>query len=154
MVDIRRIRVDEAPRVRELVRVAVEELAQQYPEDDIGISEQGLSNLETQFRVGAVHEDEVTLVAAEDGEIVGFVAAWIMRGRATPGVAGEIDWIWVRPGSMQAEVERQLASAAIQELRTRGARAVFKMDDAQHPRRDLWESVGLVGDVTRFSLYD
>jgi hypothetical protein len=97
MVEIRRIRVEDAPVVRELVRTATEELAERYPEDDIGISEQGLANLETQFRAGAVHEDELTLVAVDDDNIIGFVAAWITRGRVGPGVAGEIDWLWVEP---------------------------------------------------------
>ncbi len=46
MVQPRRVRVDEAPGIRDLVRVATEELSEPYPEDDIGISNQGLSNLE------------------------------------------------------------------------------------------------------------
>jgi GNAT superfamily N-acetyltransferase len=154
MVQIRRVRVDEAPRVRDLVRVATEELAERYPDDDIGISSQGLSNLETQFRLGAVHEDELTLVAVEGEDILGFVCAWINRGRATPGVGGEIDWLWVRPGPRRGDVERQLAEATILELRKRGAGAIFKMDDAQHPSRELWEGLGFVGDVMRFSLYE
>jgi hypothetical protein len=45
MVEIRRMRVDEAPLVRQLVRTAIEELAERHPEDRIGISEGGLSNL-------------------------------------------------------------------------------------------------------------
>lgn len=154
MVDVRRIRVDEAPRVRELVRAATEELAQRYPDDEIGISEHGLSNLETQFRLGAVHEDELTLVAAEAEEVLGFVCAWITRGRATPGVAGEIDWFWVRPGPTRAEIERQLADAAVRELRSRGAGPIFRMEDTEHPSHDLWEGLGFVGDVTRYALYD
>ena len=28
------------------------------------------------------------------------------------------------------------------------------MDDAQHPTRDLWESLGMVADVIRFSKYE
>ena len=154
MVEIRRVRVDEAARVRELVRTATEELAQRYPEDDIGISQQGLNNLETQFRLGAVHEDELTLVAVEDGEIVGFVAAWIARGRATPGVAGEIDWMWVQTKPTRAEIERELAGAAVKWLRHAGAGPIFRFEDAEHPHHDLWEGLGFVGDVTRFSLYD
>jgi hypothetical protein len=55
---------------------------------------------------------------------------------------------------MRGDVERQLAAAAIQELRERGAGPIFKMDDAQHPSRELWEGLGFVGDVMRFSLYD
>jgi ribosomal protein S18 acetylase RimI-like enzyme len=153
MVDIRRIRVNEAPLVRELVRAATEELAKRYPDDEIGISEHGLSNLETQFRLGAVHEDELTLVAAEAEEVLGFVCAWITRGRATPGVAGEIDWLWVQPGPTRADIERRLAGAAVRELRARGAGPIFRMEDTEHPILDLWEGLGFVGDVTRYARY-
>ena len=114
MVKVRRIRVDEAPLVRELVRTATEERARLHPEDRIGISEQGLVNLETQFRLGAVHEDELTLVAVDDDKIVGFLCAWITRGRATPGVAGEIDWLWVTPdtpGAMSSGASARPPSA-------------------------------------------
>ena len=154
MAEIRRIRAQEAPLVRELVRVATDELAQRYPDDHIGISERGLSNLETQFRIGAVHEDEFTAVAVEGGELVGFASAFITRGRATPGIAGEIDWLWTRPDSKRTDIERDLAQHAIDWLRQSGAGPIFKMDDAQHPSRDLWESLGFVADVIRFSKYE
>jgi hypothetical protein len=153
MVEIRRIRVDEAALVRELVRAATEEEDQRHPEDRVGISEQGLANLETQFRVGAVHEDEVTLVGAEGDDILGFVCASITRGRATPGLGGEIDWLWARPGPMREQLERQLGSEAVSWLFQQGAGAIVKMDDIRHPKRDLWETLGFEGDVIRFSRY-
>lgn len=66
---------------------------------------------------------------------------------------GEIDWLWARPGSRQDLVERDLAEAAVGWLTERGARAIFKMDDVHHPHRELWESLGFVGDTIRFSMY-
>jgi GNAT superfamily N-acetyltransferase len=154
MAEIRRIRVDEAPLVGDLVRLATEELAARFPEDEIGISEGGLSNLETQFRISAVHEDELTLVAVEREQIIGFISAWITRGRASPGVAAELDWLWVRPGDARQGVERQLAEAAVSWLRERGAGPIFKMEDAQHPQREPWEALGFEPDVIRYSLYE
>jgi Acetyltransferase (GNAT) family len=94
----------------------------------------------------------VTLVAIEDNAIVGFVSAWITRRRATPGVAGEIDWLWERLVS-KSDVERDLAQSAVDWLRERGAEAIFKLDNVQHPRRELWEGLGFAGDVIRFSMY-
>jgi hypothetical protein len=32
--------------------------------------------------------------------------------------------------------------------------AIFRMEDREHPSHDLREGVGLVGDVTRYALYD
>lgn len=110
MAEIRRLRIDEAPLVRELVRLAIDDMARTYPEDDVGISERGLANLETQFRIGAVHEDELTAVAVDGDKIVGFVCAWITRGRATPGISGEIDWLWARRDSMRPEIASSRAT--------------------------------------------
>jgi GNAT superfamily N-acetyltransferase len=134
-------------------RLATDEDAEQHPEDQVGISEEGLANLETQLRLGAVHEDELALVAIDGDELIGFTTAWLTRGRATPGVRGEIDWLWARPGASRHEVARRLGEEAVRWLFQRGAGAVFKMDDIDHPRRDLWESLGFEGDVIRFSRY-
>ena len=154
MIEIRRIAIHEAPVARELIRLGTAELADLYPDDEIGISEAGLDRLETLCRVGAFHEDEVTLVAAEDAEVVGFISASIQRGRALSGLSGEIGWFWVRPRDDRAMVERQLASTVIGWLRDRSALPIFKMEDAQIPRRDLWEALGFEGDVIRFAMYD
>ena len=151
MAEIRRIRVDEAPVVRELYRAFVQELAARHPGDNIGISEQGLSNLETKFRLGAVHEDEATFVAEEDGAVVGFVTASVTRGRALPGVAGEIETPWSSAGG--SDLERRLAEAAVEWLSERGARVIVHIADAAHPERELWERLGFEADVLRFSLY-
>jgi hypothetical protein len=150
VTEIRRIVTDEAPAVRELYRAAVAALAERYPEDRIGISDQGLGNLETQFRLGAVHDDEATFVAEEDGKLVGFVTASIGRGRALPGVAGEIHELWA-PGS---DLERRLAETAVEWLSARGAGVIFHTEDAAHPDREPWESLGFEADVVRFSRYD
>jgi hypothetical protein len=150
MTEIRRIRVDEASIVRELYRGAVDELAKSYPEDRIGISDQGLSNLETQFRLGAAHEDEATFVADEGGELVGFVTASISRGRALPGAVGEIHELSASDG----DHERRLAETAIRWLSEQGARAIFHTEDAVHPQREPWESLGFEVDVLRFSRYE
>jgi len=151
MANIRRIRVDEAPAVRELYRESVLEAAERHPEDRLGISERGLDNLETQFRLGAVHEDVITLVAEEDNKLVGFVLAEVTRGRSLPGVAGEVAELWIRPGYEQ--LREELARAAVALLRERGAGAIFHTDDAKRPQREPWESLGFEPDVVRFSLY-
>jgi hypothetical protein len=150
VAEIRRIRVDEAPVVRELYRAAVHALADRHPEDGIGISEQGLWNLETQFRLGAVHEDEATFVAAEYGELVGFVTASVTRGRALPGVVGEVGELWAADG----DLGRRLAETAVRWLTERGAGAIFHTEDVAHPDREPWESLGFEADVVRFSRYE
>jgi predicted N-acetyltransferase YhbS len=153
MTTIRRIEVEEARLVRDLTRQSIDELAARFPDDGIGISERGLDNLETLYRLGAVHDDVIVLVAEQNGRIVGFVDAEVKRGRSLPGAAGEIGDLWVSADE-PPEVAESLVSEAVRLLRERGAGAIFHTEDAAHPDREPWESLGFEADVVRFSLYD
>lgn len=152
MTTIRRMRLAEAPVLRELTKEGVAREAARYPEDQIGISEAGLDNLETHYRVGAAHPDLITLVAEEGGEIVGFVDAEITRDRSLPGVSGEIGDLYVTEEAGD-EVAKALVGEAVRLLRERGAGAIFHTEDADRPEREPWESLGFTADVVRLSLY-
>jgi GNAT superfamily N-acetyltransferase len=152
MTTIRRMRLAEAPVLRELTKEGVAREAARYPEDQIGISEAGLDNLETHYRVGAAHPDLITLVAEEGGEIVGFVDAEITRDRSLPGVSGEIGDLYVTEEAAD-EVAKALVGEAVRLLRERGAGAIFHTEDADRPEREPWESLGFTADVVRLSLY-
>jgi ribosomal protein S18 acetylase RimI-like enzyme len=153
MTTIRRMRLDEAPLLRQLTKDGVARLAAAHPQDRIGIAETGLDNLETHYRVGAAHEDLITLVAEDGDEIVGFVDAQITRGRSLPGVSGEIGDLYLaeRAGP---EVAEALAREAVKLLRERGARVIVHTEDAAHPEQEPWESLGFEADVVRYALYD
>jgi predicted N-acetyltransferase YhbS len=153
MTTIRRMRLAEAPVLRELTKEGVAREAARYPEDQIGISEAGLDNLETHYRVGAAHQDLITLVAEDGGEILGFVDAEITRNGSLPGVSGEIGDLWVREDS-DAEVAESLVREAVRELKERGVGPIFHTEDATHPEREPWESLGFTADVVRFSRHD
>jgi GNAT superfamily N-acetyltransferase len=153
MTTIRRMRLAEAPVLRELTKEGVAREAARYPEDQIGISEAGLDNLETHYRVGAAHPDLITLVAEEGGEIVGFVDAEITRDRGLPGVSGEIGDLYITEEAGD-EVAKALVREAVRLLRERGAGAIFHTEDADRPDREPWESLGFTADVVRLSLYD
>ena len=152
MATIRRIEPDEAPQVRELYRAAVAFWAAERPEDELAISDAGLDNLETRFRLGARHEDVLTLVAEEDGELVGFALAETMRSPGLPGLAGRIDELWTQPSAVSSR--RRLAEEAVRLLRERGVRPIFHQEDASDPNGEPWQSLGFVPDTVRYSLYD
>jgi|Tabmets5t2r1_1033131.scaffolds.fasta_scaffold00644_7 ribosomal protein S18 acetylase RimI-like enzyme len=153
MTTIRRMRVDEAPLLRRLTKEGIARAAAAHPEDRIGISEAGLDNLETHYRLGAVHPDLFTLVAEADGAIVGFVDAEIVRARSLPGVSGEIGDLYLDEG-VTPDIAEALAREAVKLLRERGARVILHTEDARRSEREPWESLGFEADVVRFSLYD
>jgi hypothetical protein len=153
MTTVRRARVDEAPLLRRMTKESVARLAAQYPEDRIGISEQGLDNLETRYRLGAVYPDLITLVAERDGEIVGTVDAEVIRGRGLPGQAGEIVDLQLAEG-IGPDVAEALARKAVELLREAGARVIHHTEDADRPEREPWEALGFVADTVRYALYD
>jgi predicted N-acetyltransferase YhbS len=153
MTTVRRIRVDEAAALRDLTRQATAELAVRFPEDRIGISERGLDNLETHYRLGAVHQDLIVLVAERDGRILGFVDAEVERAKSVPGITGTIGDLWVSEEA-DDDVAESLVREAVRLLRERGVGAIFHTEDAAHPDREPWESLGFEADVVRFSLYD
>jgi ribosomal protein S18 acetylase RimI-like enzyme len=152
MTTIRRARVDEAPLLRQMTKEGVAREAAAHPEDRIGISDRGLDNLETHYRLGAVHQDLIVLVAEENGEIVGFLDAELTRGRSLPGLAGEIGDLYLDEKA-GPDVGEALARAAVEHLRERGAGAIFHTEDATRPERDPWEALGFEADVVRYSLY-
>jgi hypothetical protein len=153
MTTIRRMRVDEAPLLRQMTKEGVARAAAARPEDRIGISEAGLDNLETHYRLAAAHPDLITLVAEQDGGIVAFVDAELTRGRSLPGVSGEIGDLYLAEG-VDPDVAEALARGALEFLRDGGARVIFHTEDADLPEREPWESLGFEADVVRFSLYD
>jgi ribosomal protein S18 acetylase RimI-like enzyme len=153
MTTIRRTRVAEAPLLRQLMKEGIARAAAGYPEDRIGISERGLDNLETHYRLGAVHPDVITLVAEDRGEIVGFVDAEITHGRSLPGVSGEIGDLYVVDAA-GPDVAEALAREAVKLLRERGAKVILHTEAADRPEREPWESLGFEADVVRFSPYE
>jgi predicted N-acetyltransferase YhbS len=152
MTTVRRARVDDAPLLRQLTKDVVNREAAKYPEDRIGISERGLDNLETRYRLGAVHQDLITLVAERNGEIVGTVDAEVLRNRGLPGVAGEIVDLQLAEGA-GVEVAEELARKAVELLHEAGARVIHHAEDAGRPEREPWESLGFVADTIRYALY-
>jgi hypothetical protein len=151
-MNVRRVRVDEAPLLRRLTKESVVREAELYPEDRIGISDQGLDNLETRYRLGAVHPDLITLVAERDGEIVGTVDAEVIHGRGLPGHAGEIVDLQLVDGA-GPDVAEALARKAVELLREAGARVIHHPEDADRPEREPWESLGFTADTIRYALY-
>jgi hypothetical protein len=153
MTAIRRARIDEAPLLRQLTKAGVARDAAAHPEDRIAISDAGLDNLETYYRLGAVHEDVIVLVAEDGDRIVGFVDAGVTRSLGLPGVAGEVGDLYLIEGG-RPDVAEALVREAVRLLRERGARTIVHTEGASCPEHEPWTALGFEADVVRFSLYE
>ena len=141
-MEIRRIRLDEAELV---ARIYATEYA---PGVEVGRIVPWLQNC-------ALHPRAFCLVAAEDGEIAGFVIASQMTSEVQPGEGGELVELHVRDPRRRDEVGRALVETAIASLVRRGSWVVLVSVDRDAPdeERTFWRSLGFEHHVDRFALY-
>jgi GNAT superfamily N-acetyltransferase len=120
------------------------------------LSERGRRNITRMLDIAAWHERQLCLVAVEDGRLVGFACASIDAGTGLlPGLAGEIDALYVTPDARGRGTSAALAQAAVAEVRARGAGTIHKLvciedDEAQV----FWQAQGFERDMICLSLYE
>ena len=149
MVEIRRITEPEA----EIVTALWDDMCQE-PADGGPLQSQGRRNIAAQMHGSASHPDEFCLVAIEDERVLGFVKGLTTRQPLLPGVAGEIEALYVVPAARGQGMSAQLAAAAVKHLRAAGAGTIQTdvcIDDkAAHT---FWEQAGFSADTLRFWNY-
>ncbi len=149
MVETRRITESEA----ETVTALWDQMCQE-PADGGSLRPQGWRNIVAQMRGSASHPEEFCLVAIQDERVVGFVKGLTTRQPLLPGVAGEIEALYVVPSARGQGTSAQLAIAAVDHLRAAGAGTIQTDvcidDQAAHT---FWEKAGFTADTVRFWLY-
>lgn len=141
-MEIRRIRLDEAPAIAEIYASEYARGAAARPIED------WLANC-------ALSPKAFCLLAEEDREIVGFVIASVIESPVMPGQGAELEELHVRVRGREAEIGRALAEAAMSRVLRRGSWTVRVDVDPDAPAwtRELYRSLGFVHDADRFSLY-
>jgi ribosomal protein S18 acetylase RimI-like enzyme len=148
-MNIRRIREPEAAEVVALW----DDMGRAVP-DGGPLTGQGRRHLERMLAILAWHREAFCLVAPGTERIDGFVCARIDTGTGLlPSAVGEVEELYVRPDAPPG-LSRQLAQAAVTELRARGAHTVrhtVSVDDLAD--RELFTELGFDADMIRLSLY-
>jgi len=148
-MEIRRIRDGEGTAVGHLW----DRMCRETP-DGGPLTERGRRNLSRMLDVSAWHRDAFCLVAF-DGEIVGFVNGRMdVEDGLLPGVAGQIDSLYVVPSSRGKGISSALAAAAVEWLRERDARSIRCLScvDAKTDH-EFWRSLGFEADMVCLSMY-
>ncbi len=124
-------------------------------EDGGPLTEQGRRNLSRMLAMSAWHRDAFCLVAVADGGIVGFVNGRTdVEDGLLPGMAGQIDSLYVVPEQRRRGISRALAEAAVALLRERGAHTVRYLSCADaHDDHRFWQDIGFEPDMVCLSLY-
>ncbi len=150
MAEIRRINEGEG----ETVAALWDEQARDDP-DGGPLPEWGRRNIARMLDMAAWHEQQLCLVAVDDGSTVGFVCASVGAGTGLlPGLLGEIDALYVTPQARGQGTSRALAESVVRELRSLGAATIRNLiciedEDAQA----FWRSIGFDRDMVCMSLY-
>jgi GNAT superfamily N-acetyltransferase len=124
-------------------------------EDGGPLTDQGRRNLSRMLAMSAWHRDAFCLVAVDGVQLVGFVNGRVSIGDGLlPGVAGEIDSLYVVPEQRGQGISRALAEAAVTWLRDQGARTIRYLScvDATDDHR-FWQGLGFRSDMVCLSLY-
>ncbi len=150
MPEIRRILEQEGDAVAALWDEMTRALADGGP-----LSPSGRRNIARMLEACAWHHEAFCLVAVEGERIVGFVNGALDAGDGLlPGLAGEIEALYVSPDALGRGLSGQLADAAISWLRRHGAgtiRHLVCIDDQQ--AQELWCRRGFRRDMVCLSLY-
>lgn len=149
-MEIRGIRQSEGDAVGELWDRMCRE-----SEDGAPLTEQGRRNLSRMLAMSAWHRDAFCLVAVDGVLITGFVNGRVSAGDGLlPGLAGEIDSLYVVPERRGRGISRALAEGAVTLLRERGAHTIRYLSCAgAQDDHQFWQGLGFELDMVCLSLY-
>lgn len=149
-MEIRRVRDGEGDAVGRLWDRMCREIPDGGP-----LTEKGRRHLSRMLDVSAWHRDAFCLVAVDGNDIAGFVNGRIdVEDGLLPGVAGNIDSLYVVPERRGAGTSRALAEAAVTWLRDHGAHTIRYLSCADATEdHGFWRSLGFAADMVCLSSY-
>lgn len=152
MPHVRMMRADEAGRVRDLWMHACAEAGTPLPEM---AARQILRNLQ-QY---PAHQQVRCFVVEEQENLVGFLTCSVTNHPVQPGLAGEIEELYVQPGPQRQTMQAELVGQAVAFLQKQGTMVIQTRigigaeSPGEPEQRAFWQSLGWVNDVTVYSIY-
>ena len=152
MVDVRRIRPQEAATVTDLWEAYAAELS----DPPGGLTPETRTAITEHLRANAEHPQATCLVATEGDRIVGFATAAVFRHPTLGGILGEIEEIYVVPERRRQGIGRAMANAILDWIDGSGG-TVMKVRVGRGLGEPaavaFWESLGFEADMVECSHY-
>ena len=152
MVLIRNMHEHEAERVRDLWSQMCAEAGTPLPESATSLI---LANLKQYATHQAVH----CFVAEEQQILIGFVTCCVTGHPVMPGLAGEIEELYVQAGPYPQTVQAELVRQAVFFMKERGAGSIHTQigigeeSPKEGEQRAFWQSLGWENGMTIYSIY-
>ncbi|HEX9134391.1 MAG TPA: GNAT family N-acetyltransferase [Ktedonobacteraceae bacterium] len=152
MAQIRKMDEREAEGVRDLWLQMCAAAGTPLPESSAQLI---LANLKQYATHQAVH----CFVAEEQHILIGFVTCSVTEHPVMPGLAGEIEELYVQSNPKRQEVQAELVRQAVSFMQTRGAGSIHtrmcvgKECPEEGELRAFWRSLGWENDMTIYSIY-
>jgi hypothetical protein len=153
MTFIRNMHEHEAERVRDLwVQMCAEEGTPPLPETAVSLI---LANLKQYAAHQAVH----CFVAEEQQALIGFVTCCVMGHPVMPGLAGEIEELYVQAGPHSQTIQAELVMQAVAFMKRCGASSIHarigigEESPKEREQRVFWQSLGWENGMTIYSVY-
>ncbi len=142
----------EAERVRDLWVHMCAEAGTPLPETSAQL-------ILTNLRQYANHQVVHCFVAEEQHNLIGFVTCSVTGHPVMPGLAGEIEELYVQPDTQRYVIQADLVRQAVLFMQARGAGSIHaricvgKECPEEEELRAFWLSLGWENDMTIFSIY-
>lgn len=152
MAQIRSMREHEAERVRDL-------WLQECVEAGTPLTEIAAHQVLVHLRQYATHQDVHCFVAEEHHRLVGFLTCCVIQHPIMPWRSGEIEELYVQPGSLREAIQAELVKQAVAFMQLRGARSIHtrigigEESPKEAQQRAFWQSLGWENDTTTYSIY-
>jgi hypothetical protein len=146
------MRPQEVERVRDLWLQMCTEAGTPLPEK---AAQQILANL----KLYTAHQDVHCFVAEEQDLLIGFLTCSVTGHPVMPGLAGEIEELYVQHGPHRHTVQAELVRQAVAFMQARGARSIHvrigieEESPKEGEQRAFWQSLGWENDMTIYSIY-
>ena len=150
MSTIREIRTDEVDLVTDLYLQSCRSLSEQDAEWGVPAREPIRRWIARTIETN----EAVCLVPDLDGGVAGYLLASVSGHPAMPGIKGELEELYVRPGPDREPVQRELVEAGVAWARARDARVIAGTVGLDAPwtadELAFWASLGFERDTAEF----